>query len=78
MTSASATRSTVTPADLVITPRDRRFGREEATPRWWHGANPYASAIYNALSATFPLGEAFSSRASASFAKAPTRGSRPK
>ena len=59
MTSASATRSTVTPADLVITPRDRRFGREEATPRWWHGGNPYASAIYNALSATFPLGEAF-------------------
>ena len=48
-----------TPADLTITPRDRRFGRDEATPRWWHGGNPYASALYNALSATFPLGEAF-------------------
>ena len=49
----------VTPADLTITPRDRRFGRGDATPRWWHGGNPFASALYNALSATFPLGEAF-------------------
>ena len=59
MTAASVTRSSVTPADLTITPRDRRFGRDEATPRWWHGGNPYASALYNALSATFPEGEAF-------------------
>jgi predicted metal-dependent hydrolase len=48
-----------TPSDLTITPRDRRFGRDDQTPRWWHGGNPYASALYNALSATFPLGEAF-------------------
>ena len=48
-----------TPSDLTITPRDRRFGRDETTPRWWHGGNPYASALYNALSATFPLGEAY-------------------
>ena len=48
-----------TPSDLTITPRDRRFGRGQATPRWWHGGNPYASAFYNALSATFPLGEAY-------------------
>ena len=48
-----------TPCDLTITPRDRRFGRDEQSPRWWHGGNPYASALYNALSATFPLGEAF-------------------
>ncbi len=53
------TVASVTPADLTIVPRDRRFGREEATPRWWHGGNPYASALYNALSSTFPLGEAF-------------------
>ena len=59
MPAASVTRPPVTPADLTITPRDRRFGRGEATPRWWHGGNPYASALYNALSATFPLGEAF-------------------
>ena len=48
-----------TPADLTITPRDRRFGADEPTPRWWHGGNPYATALYNALSATFPKGEAF-------------------
>ena len=49
----------VTPADLTITPRDRRFGRGEATPRWWHGGRAADTALYNALSATFPLGEAF-------------------
>ena len=59
MSAASVTRAPVTPTDLTITPRDRRFGRGEDTPRWWHGGNPYASALYNALSATFPLGEAF-------------------
>jgi predicted metal-dependent hydrolase len=47
------------PSDLSITPRDRRFGRGEATARWWHGGKPAASALYNALSATFPVGEAF-------------------
>jgi len=59
MKAASLPRASVTPADLTITPRDRRFGRDEATPRWWHGNDPVASALYNALSATFPLGEAF-------------------
>ncbi len=48
-----------TPVDLTITPRDRRFGREEATPRLWHGGRVEATAIYNALSTTFPAGEAF-------------------
>jgi uncharacterized protein len=48
-----------TPHDLVITPRDRRFGRGEATTRWWLGGDPVATAFYNALSATFPKGEAF-------------------
>ena len=48
-----------TPADLSITPRDRRFGREAATPRLWHGGSVEATAIYNALSTTFPRGEAF-------------------
>ena len=51
--------ASVTPIDLTITPRDRRFGRNEATPRWWHGGDPYGTALYNALSATFPVGEAF-------------------
>lgn len=48
-----------TPLDLTITPRDRRFGRGEATARWWNGGDPVATALYNALSATFPKGEAF-------------------
>lgn len=49
----------VTPADLTITPRDRRFGRGNAQARWWMGGDPVATAFYNALSATFPKGEAF-------------------
>lgn len=48
-----------TPADLTITPRDRRFGRGTTQARWWMGGDPVASAFYNALSATFPKGEAF-------------------
>jgi predicted metal-dependent hydrolase len=48
-----------TPAELRITPRDRRFGRETAAPRLWHGGRVEATAIYNALSTTFPKGEAF-------------------
>src|SRR4051812_7153089 len=54
-----STISLPTPSDLKITPRDRRFGREVATPRLWHGGRVEATAIYNALSATFPVGEAF-------------------
>lgn len=57
VTSDISTR--VTPPDLKIVPRDRRFGRGESTPRWWHSGDPYQTALYNALSATFPLGEAF-------------------
>ena len=53
------TATVPTPADLTIIPRDRRFGRDEATPRLWHGGRVAATAIYNALSATFPKGEAF-------------------
>lgn len=48
-----------TPSDLVITPRDRRFGRGTAQQRWWHGGDPVATAFHNALSITFPRGEAF-------------------
>ncbi|HWT11339.1 MAG TPA: metal-dependent hydrolase [Allosphingosinicella sp.] len=50
---------TGTPADLTIVPRDRRFGRGSKQERWWMGGDPVASAFYNALSATFPKGEAF-------------------
>jgi predicted metal-dependent hydrolase len=48
-----------TPQDLVITPRDRRFGRGMKQARWWMGGDPVATAFYNALSATFPKGEAY-------------------
>lgn len=48
-----------TPADLTITPRDRRFGRGLAQKRWWLNGDPYGSAFHNALSITFPRGEAF-------------------
>ncbi len=48
-----------TPTDLSITPRDRRFGRAAKQDRWWLGGDPIATAFYNALSITFPRGEAF-------------------
>jgi len=51
--------ASMTPVNLTITPRDRRFARESKPGRWWHGGDPYATAFYNALSATFPKGEAF-------------------
>jgi len=48
-----------TPADLIITPRDLRFGRGTRMKRWWLNDDPFATAFYNALSVTFPKGEAF-------------------
>lgn len=47
------------PADLTIRPRDRRFGRGARQDRWWLNGDPVATAFYNALSVTFPKGEAF-------------------
>ncbi len=47
-----------TPQDLTITVRDARFGREQAPGRWWLNGDPIATAWHNALSATFPRGEA--------------------
>ena len=62
----------ITPVDLTITPRDRRFGRaperfgggngengDGGNGRWWMGGDPVATAFYNALSSIFPKGEAF-------------------
>ena len=48
-----------TPVDLTIVPRDIRFGRDPDRARWWLNGDPYATAFYNALSVTFPKGEAF-------------------
>ncbi len=48
-----------TPIDLTITPRDRRFGRGMSQDRLWLGGDPVGTAFYNALSAVFPVGEAY-------------------
>lgn len=48
-----------TPSDLTIIPRDRKFDRGALDARLWHGGRVEATAIYNALSTTFPVGEAF-------------------
>ncbi len=53
------TKSDKTPSDLDIRPRDMAFGREAPSGRWWLGGDPVATAFYNALSVTFPLGERF-------------------
>ena len=47
-----------TPHDLEIVVRDQRFGREVKPSRWWLGGDPIGTAWHNALSATFPRGEA--------------------
>ena len=47
-----------TPGDLTITVRDERFNRAATPKRWWAG-EPFGTAWHNALSATFPRGEAF-------------------
>ena len=44
--------------DHAITVRDRRFARK-GKRHWWLNDNPVATAWHNALSATFPRGEAF-------------------
>ncbi len=43
----------------TILPRDERFGRRKIQARWWLNNDPIATAFYNALSVTFPRGEAF-------------------
>jgi predicted metal-dependent hydrolase len=49
----------MTPTDLTITPRDRRFGRGQRSVRHWLNGDPIATAFFNALSITFPRGEAY-------------------
>ncbi len=50
---------TPTPGDLAITPRDRRFKREEMRKKWWFNGDPVATAWHNSLSVAFPRGESF-------------------
>ena len=54
----SGKRAVPTPADLTITVRDQRFGRAAKPGKWWLAGNPVATHWHNALSATFPRGEA--------------------
>lgn len=48
---------TATPADVTIPPRDIRFDVAEARKGHWLGGDPVGTAIFNALSLTFPDGE---------------------
>jgi predicted metal-dependent hydrolase len=49
-----------TPADLTLTSRDLGYSRaEHAHERWWLRGDPVATAVFNALSATFPEGERY-------------------
>ena len=50
--------SAPTPEDLTLTVRDERFNRDTTPHRWWAG-DAFGTAWHNALSATFPRGEAF-------------------
>ncbi|RVQ69555.1 metal-dependent hydrolase [Croceicoccus ponticola] len=43
----------------AITVRDVRFARNQSTARWWLGGDPFATAIFNSLSISFPRGEAY-------------------
>ena len=54
-----STATAPTPIDLTITPRDRKFERAALAERLWHAGRVEATAVYNALSTIFPVGEAF-------------------
>src|SRR3990167_2791141 len=47
-----------TPANLSITPRDFKLDCGQGTARWWNDNDPIKTAFLNALSITFPQGEA--------------------
>ncbi len=47
------------PENHEIVVRDLRFNRKEKPRRWWLADDPVGTAWHNALSATFPRGEAF-------------------
>lgn len=46
-----------TPADVSISPRDIHFDLESAREGHWLGGDPVGTAVFNALSLTFPDGE---------------------
>lgn len=46
-----------TPNDVAVRPRDIRFNLASARDGHWMGGDPVATAVFNALSLTFPDGE---------------------
>ena len=46
-----------TPADIQVPPRDIRFDVSSAKNGHWLGGDPVGTAVFNALSLTFPEGE---------------------
>jgi hypothetical protein len=46
-----------TPDDVAVSPRDIRFDIESARTGHWLGGDPVGTAVFNALSLTFPDGE---------------------
>ncbi len=53
----AATQAKHTPDDLSIAPRDIRFDLASAKKGHWLGGDPVGTAVFNALSLTFPDGE---------------------
>lgn len=53
----AATQTKHTPDDLAVAPRDIRFDLASAQKGHWLGGDPVGTAVFNALSLTFPDGE---------------------
>ena len=53
----AATQAKHTPDDLSVAPRDIRFDLTSAQKGHWLGGDPVGTAVFNALSLTFPDGE---------------------
>ncbi|ADG10127.1 metal-dependent hydrolase [Caulobacter segnis] len=53
----SSTQAKHTPDDLDVAPRDIRFALDSARQGHWLGGDPVGTAVFNALSLTFPDGE---------------------
>jgi len=46
-----------TPLEVAVTPRDLRFDVADASKGYWLAGDPVGTAVFNALSLTFPDGE---------------------
>ena len=51
--------TSITPSDLVVSPRNMSFAVDKPTARHWLAGDGVGTAWHNALSATFPQGERF-------------------